>query len=552
MLAFIATFLPSAQLTAADPKPLGVFTLASVDSLMSDVDYLGQTLGNEQLQSIMAEGALKALTGGKGLDVLDRKKPIGIVLLTPDLSADQLKSTPWAEIVQSYLCLPVKSEEELLAAMKNYTSTPQDRGNGVKSMDIKNNQKTLFYKVQNGYMFVADKAEFLGNLPSDPTTLMGKMAKDYDIAVRLNIGNLPETLRKDIVDAFSTGVTDGLRRIPGEDDAAFEIRKGLVMNNFEIFESLVNDTDGVTVGLNIDSSAKVTYLDTAVTVKSGSKWASKFALTANVTSQFAGFFAPSQGISGTMSYKLDGDAVQIFTNTLSSMSTMAKKQIAAGNPKDGTEEIVDQFFEILTKTGETGRVDAAATIALGERSVNTLVAGYVHDGAAAESLFKKMAELVKDDVTEVKMDVTTHEGVKFHQVSYPAPGPMAQILFGETVTMTFGVGPKQFYLASGKDSLTMCKEAITSSALAGEKKVETLLVETSVSPILTFANSLQPNPLAKMCKDTLATANGKDHISVGTKAIENGQILRVQVDEVILKLAGTMQKLMMRQQQGPM
>src|SRR5688572_20980518 len=157
------------------------------------------------MQSITIEGLLKAFTGGKGLDVLDRKKPIGVVLLTPDMATDELKSRPWAEIVQSYLCLPLKSEEDLLFAVKNYTDTPRDVGNGVKSMDVKNNQKTLFYKVQNGYMFVADKAEFLGNLPSDPTTLMGTMPKDYDLAVRMNIGNLPDSLRKEMVDALSTG-----------------------------------------------------------------------------------------------------------------------------------------------------------------------------------------------------------------------------------------------------------------------------------------------------------------------------------------------------------
>src|SRR5436190_2138037 len=102
------------------------------------------------------------------------------------------------------------------------------------------------------------------------------------------------------------------------------------------------------------------------------------------------------------------------------------------------------------------------------------------------------------------MDALTHEGVKFHQVSLPAPDEMSKAILGDTITVNFGIGPKSFYVAFGKDGLTMCKEAITSSASVGDKKVETMLVETSVSPVITFANSLQPNPLAKMCKDTLA------------------------------------------------
>ncbi|MEO8002296.1 MAG: hypothetical protein ABI644_10510, partial [Arenimonas sp.] len=474
-MALIAALFQSVQLKAADEKPLAVVSLAGIDSLMSDVDYLGQVLSNPQLNSQSIEGLLKAFSGGKGLDVFDRKKPWGVVVYAAADGGLDFKS---------YLFVPLKNEADLIKGVENYTDAPKDVGNGVKSIAIRNNPKEFFYKVQDGNMFVADTAEYLRNVPADPAALLGTMNKDYDLAARVHVQNLPEKLRTDMIEGLKKGVSEGLHQSPDEDDAAFAVRKGLMETQIKQLEMMLDELDDFTVGLNIDSAAKATNLDFAMTVKPGGKMAGKIASYGSLTSIFSGFFNPNVGAAGNVTSKLDSEDIQQTVALLDSLSDVAKKEIDKDEKlRDNAQakEIVSDFFAVLSKTIQTGKFDNAGTVAFGDKTISGSFAGYVHDGTAAESLFKKVVDVIKENVTEVKMDVATHEGVKFNQVQVPVKEPKAKAIFGDTLDVHVGFGPKAFYVTFGKDGLTMCKEAITASATAGEKKVDEMLIETSLT-----------------------------------------------------------------------
>src|SRR5207253_9861786 len=60
---------------------------------------------------------------------------------------------------------------------------------------------------------------------SDPDKLLGNLSKDYALAVRFNVQNVPEDLRKNVGDIFRAGMEVGLQQKAGEDDIAFEFRR---------------------------------------------------------------------------------------------------------------------------------------------------------------------------------------------------------------------------------------------------------------------------------------------------------------------------------------
>ena len=117
-----------------------------------------------------------------------------------------------------------------------------------------------FAKSQGNYTFFAQSAADLGQLPpallQNPETWLDGLNKDYDIAVRAYIQNIPDAFRQQMLMALQMGVQMGLQPNPNEDPQAFQLRKQLLQSQMKQMETLFKELSTFTIGAKLDGSAK--------------------------------------------------------------------------------------------------------------------------------------------------------------------------------------------------------------------------------------------------------------------------------------------------------
>ena len=98
-------------------------------------------------------------------------------------------------------------------------------------------------------------------MPDDPVSLLGGLDKQYDVAIRLSVQNIPEVFRQLAIDQIKMGVEGSLEQSPGESDEQYEQRSKTTQQQLDTLVTTLNELDEVTVGLSIDEAARRTYLD---------------------------------------------------------------------------------------------------------------------------------------------------------------------------------------------------------------------------------------------------------------------------------------------------
>lgn len=516
---------------AAEVKPVVVVSISSYDSILSDIDYIGGVVGQPQMNAASIDGILKFFTGGKGADMLDRKAPWGFALLGEGTD------------FQPLVFLPIKDYENLITVMGNFQAKIQDEDDGIKSVQVQQAPVKMYMKHQTGYVYFSNRSDVLKTLPADPAVHLGTLPKEYDIGVRAFVQNVPEEMRNDWVSLIRAGMEQGLRQSPGEDDNAFAMRKKLVESQMGQLEMVFKELDTLTLGVNIDSVAKAVFLDMSLTGKPGSIIASR----PTTTSGFAGFLQANAGLTGNITSKLTPQEVTQYQSMIQTAGEALNKEVEKDDSLDEggktvAKQMLADLLDIVSKTVETGKLDGSGSVAFSDKTISAFAGAAVHDGKAVEQLLKKILQIddVKSGLRDVKLDTAEHNGVKFHQLGVPVPDAKAQEIFGDTLTLTFGIGDKAVYFAAGKDGIQSIKSGIDASTAAGNAKLDPFSLNFAAAAVANFAASVNNEPGAELAAQTLKGAEGKDHIIVTGKEIPNGGMMRVQIDEGIIRLGGAM------------
>ncbi|REK19197.1 MAG: hypothetical protein DWQ37_02040 [Planctomycetota bacterium] len=544
LLAAAAVVLPAARCSAQDEsgtKPVAVLAIASYDRLMTDIAFIGNLAGSPDLDKNI-EGMIQLFTQGQGLAGLDKTRPLGVTLATDGVS------------FQPLIVLPVTDLQQLLAALEGLVGVAQDAGDGVFELDVFNQK--IFVKEENKWAYLSTSPEILGDLPQDGGDLFDGLEKKYDIAGRLHVQNVPEVFRTMLIDQLRIGVEQGLSRQSGESDEAFEARREMVEAQMEQLTDAINELEQLTLGLALDPNAKTAQLDLSFAALEGTDSAKAFAKAKPTSaSSFAGFLVPDAAASLNLTTELAESDAEQFVAGLDAVRTQALQQIEGEDrlPDEASKklatEMVNQVFDAIRATFESGKVDAAATLDVSDEKMALAVGAYVADPQSLDEALKKFAKLMADepDFPDIKFDADKHDGVVFHTASIPVPQDqkIAKVL-GENLDVAVGIGEKSVYLALGTDSLEMTKKLIDGSKTAADKQLPPFQLTVSLGPVFEFASALQDDgdgeSNVKMMAAELAKSPGKDHVRLEYIPESSGATIRVTAEEGALKLLGSLLK----------
>ncbi len=534
LFALVAILGGQAQVSAQEMKPVVVVSLGGYDALMSDVDFLGEITGVPMLSAKMLEDGVNQFTQGQGLKGLDKKKPWGGAVLSDGGFAFKfLVFVPVSD---------VKSLVEVFAGPP-FGFSAKDVGNGVFEVQGPAPQPG-FAKTQGDYTFFAQNAADLANLPKDPEALLGGLNKEYDFAVRAFVQNVPQVFRDQILGSLKMGMQLGLQPNPGEDPQAFALRKQLVEQQLEQLETLFKELDTFTLGAKIDGVAKTANLDIGIAVTEGSEMAKQLAKVGDVQTDHAGFLMPDAAVSMSAVGVVSPQEIEQANAMIKSLGEQAKNEIDKDSSfpdaktRDTAKEILNDLIGVATKTIASGKVDFGATALLAPGSATIVAGGSVADGAGVESALKKFVEMAKTELPEIKLDAGKLDGITLHTMTVPIPDADAQKAFGETADLVVGIGAKSVHVAFGRNANEALKKVVGYSAANTGKSVPPFQLIASLTPILNFANSVEPNPQVQGVVQSLSGAPGKDHVSLVAQIEKNGILYRFKAEEGVLRAIG--------------
>ncbi|HEV3137371.1 MAG TPA: hypothetical protein VGZ26_05695, partial [Pirellulales bacterium] len=474
----------------------------------------------------------KLFTQGQGLKGLDRNRPWGVTLTTDGLS------------LQPLIFLPVDNLKELLDALSGLIGDAQDSGNGVFEINVFG-QKLFVKETKTKWAFVSMSPEAIADVPKDPAKLLGGLDKDYDVALRLNVQNIPELYRSLAVDQLRLGVESGLDRTPNESDADFAARKKMVDGQIKALTTAINEIDQLTLGWALDTSAKTTHIDLSIAAVAGSDFSKQLSQVKETTSEFAGFLVPDAAASLNFSAKMAKDNTEQIVAALQTLRSHAQQHIEADEKlsddatKKIAKEMVSEVFDAIQATIESGKIDAGATLNLSDKSMALVVGAYVANPNSLEDALKKFAKLAEKepDFPGIKFDADKHGGVRFHTASLPVPKEegISRVL-GDKLDVAVGIGAKSAYLALGTDSLKLCQQLIDKSKADASKRVPPFQLNVSLTPIFQFAAAMQDRPEVTMMAEELAKSKGKDHVRIVVTPQPNAVTFSINAEEGVIRL----------------
>lgn len=532
-----------AQSESGSAKTFAVVAATSFDELMKDVKFLGALFGRPTAAQ-EAEGLIVFFTQGKGLDAIDRTKPWGVVL-----QSDGANVLPVA-------CLPVKKLDDLLAVATAYGVQTNDGGNGVKELTLPN-QQTLFVKPSDSWAFLSRTSEALAQLPANPDAEFAKLAADYDLAASITVQNVPEGLRKGMIDAMQMGMKQGLAKQDSTDPDQQARAEEMAKAQLEQVQRLIEDLESVMFGWTIDDKQQQAFLDFTYRFLPKSKMAEQLASYGQPQTNFAGFYQSDAAVTATISSKADPNLIATDLKQFETMMTQFRDGFNKGVDKN--EKIEDEkvreaikacgsdWFDAFEATIKAGEIDAGGSLKLTSDSLTLVVGAHVKEPEKLESGLKKL-EAARDsapEVPEIKWNAENYSGVNFHTWSIPVPEEQESPhqLLGDNLDIAVGIGPESVYLAAGKDTLTAIKQAIDASKADPDKAVPPFELAISLAPIMEAVAPQVPQEEQREILESIATmlrneSQGRDHVRAIGKLIPNGLQYRLEVEEGVLRAVG--------------
>ena len=527
----------AARLMAEELKPVAVVSIEAYDNLMRDVNLVGQISGMPMISSQMVEMGIAQVTNNQGLKGFDKSKPIGVAVFMN--GADQEP--------KALAFFGATNLKDFLGLFPNVNMQEKDGG-----FELTGPQgRTVRAVQQGGWALVSNDPDLLKSIPADPTTVLGGLEKNYAVAARVSLQNLPEPIRSTIVTTMKSSFDFALRQRPGEDPQEFETRKKLAQAQFESLETAIQQIKDLTFGLALDSQTHATHLDISVTAIAGSELATKLAAQSGGKTQYAGFLLPDAAVNLNAFSKF---APADITQSLAVFQTYRNKVLAAAdkdpNLADDTarkavKDVVNDFFDVLDNTFKAGKMDCGAVLMLGADSLSAAGGGFVEDGASLEKALKKLVTLGQNDPNfpAIKWDAETYKGVRFHQISIPMKDEKGKQLFGDTLEVYIGIGDKSAYFALGKGSLDLIKSVLDKGGSV-DSALPMAQVNVALGPLAKFISATNPNDQGAQMLATLASnMQGKDHVRLIVKTDEASATYRFEIEEGVLKLIGPMMML---------
>ena len=517
----------------AAPKPVAVISFAGYDALKSDLNFIGELTGNSAMGDSL-DGIVALFTRAQGLVGLKKGQAIGAAVSLGDDGQPNVAAF-----------VPVADAAKLLDALQAFVPEVEDAGDDFKKLKLQKGP-ALYLVEKNGWAFIGQSKDQMGDLPEDPAALLGDLPKKYDLALKVNLANVPEPLVQFALGQIRRGIDESKR--PGESDDDFEARKEISGKALDQMVQAIEQIDDVTLGLAVDSKTRSVYFDVNYLMKDGSELAEQingFA-SSNVRSKFGGF-ADSDSL---VDIHILEQVAKKDLEKVAEVFEMARKQsvekidegpIEDDETKTMLKDAVGDLIDSAEATLKTGVLNGGFVMQ-GEGPYSFVLGMNAADGKKVEKAVTKLIAAAKKspNAPPFEFETSTEEGLSFHTVDIPVPDEDAAKLLGDEVTLAFAFGKDSVFVALGDDPTEDVLAIVEESKQT--KPLPPGLIQIRLAPLAAMAADLADDDSRPLLEQAAATLDEseKDMIQLVSKYVENGESVRLEVQEGIIKAAAAL------------
>jgi hypothetical protein len=375
--------------------------------------------------------------------------------------------------------------------------------------------------------------------------MISQMGSDYDLAVRIDLQQVPASARDALVAQLRQGFDQAMNRQGGEDA---EMAREYAEKSMEQLEQFVSQTDDLMIGFDIDSAGQRVVVDFSYTAIPGTELASMYAGQQPVPSSYsmvvqddaAAFFHAATSISPeTVEQARSGieNSLKMMTQLLGQSDQLSESEIGEAT------DVLKRIAELTLDTYKDGKMDAGALLLTDAGSMQFVMGGLIADGGEAASIVKDIANKLqgRGDAPRFEFDRDTYQGVTMHLIEADVPEGEEEVtkIFGDTVRVHIGTGEKAVYVALGDQSVALMKEMIDGAAAKSPAASDDLArFQLNLMPILQYSQAIKANDGVAAMIDALSRASDGGTLQVVSKAIDNGQSNRIVVRDGLLRAIG--------------
>jgi hypothetical protein len=511
---------PKAAATAvADETEDGavvVVAIGSIDSLLPNIQHVARLVGAGAPVGAATSMVNQFLSG------LDKTRPFGVFVNLDENG----QPTPVG-------CLPVEDLEQFFEQLSTMIGEPNDLGEGLFELGVGGN--TIYAKKSGKWLYVGQTEESISDLPENMADVLPKMIQKYDIRIQVNPQNIPDELVDFLMAQAQEGLDRGMEEQSGNLDAAdAESTREASEKMMEQMQEAIEGTEKLVIGLAISKQEKRTVLDFGSQFVADSKYAKQIEKLKSSKTTVAGI--PQDGSMMTM---------QLFQLIASDEIEQLEKGLDVGlktalkDADEGMKKLAEEAVDILVESAKLGKMESAVDVSV-ESSLNIVTSVSVADGAKIEALATKIAaELVKEKApVQLKINAGKHAGFNLHsgKGSLQSDAPeAARKIFGDTVTFAIATGPKSVHIAVGKNCDASVKSAIDRAAAKPSAPAEAFKMRLVLSQLLNYIQSIEATPISEAMLNAASAASGNDRIMVDSTSIERGLIVRLSLEDGVLK-----------------
>jgi len=506
------------------------------DELISDLEFIGEVADNQDLAGGL-EGLLTIFTGGQGLEGLDKSKPWGLAV-----SSDGIE-------FQILAFMPISDLEKFTGMLGAVGASAQEEGEGVWKLDVVG--QSLYLKQAGDWTYASISPDFLANLPEDPAKLLKGIELAHDMVLQVNPQNIPEVFRQIAAAPIKQQILQALENAPETESENQIISLGpeVIERQIDAMTIAMNDVSVFNLGASIDRSGRQMLIDVDVQAVPDTDLAKALSASGAAPTRFAGFYLPEAALATNMNLSLTQADTQQWVDLVADIRSQLMEQLDGlgalpeGEAKDTVKDVVNQLLGVFESTFSSNSIDAG--LALVGEGPYTLIAGASTPKAEELQKFcERLAELLENQLGfyGFQIDAAKHNDIRFHTVSIPLPGgdiaDQLIELFGFDLELTFGVGADRIFVAMGADGVEHLKKAIDGSENPGTD-LPPLRLHAKLEPLMKIL-AKSPNLDPAIASAVSGIEAGKDQVTVVSTRTEKGMQTKVQGQEGLVKVMGTL------------
>jgi hypothetical protein len=508
-------------------QPIAVASIASIDRVLEDIDYLFDTVQKPEYPA-MIKGFLAQY---RNLEGLDKTKPLGVfVFLNEGIS-------PQPTVVGF---VPVKDLEAL-------TQTLDEVGFVLSPVEGKENRYTLalpsfsvHIKMAHGYAFFQIKSEALDREFYNPDDYTSALAKEYDIAGSLLLKNVPEPMRMMAIDLARAKMDEKMDRQPGEDEVRFQSRTQTMQFVQRQFEMIIKDGDNLTIGYSLSKKDKQIRLNLGVKANPGSELEKELKQVAKASSEYSYLDANTSDYLTYFLIPLPKELVQKKVLELLEEPPANIPPVLLGDEENPGP--VAKMLDSIKATIRTGKLDGHIQMQPTQNKKQALIASLkIAEGDLMNEGQQELFEIIKqaENTPEIQANVAEIEGVHIHKI---APlkniNQNAKDLFGDNPVVFIGCSSDEYWWTIGEeDSLELLKKAITNNKKHTQqtKAGSVLLLSFKMGTLISLAKESEKNKDFTESAE-VAFASGGDLLTFYPKISADAASLNLEMGEGFIRL----------------